>query len=161
MFAASAFASRLILSISAEFPRFASSILFSFLVRALTSSKFSIGPPNGSRSHPMRSLLQLNRVTSAPDDSAAFDTDCAFETVVTNASKRARLKYFIVATPQGVYGEGCNHTIATSNKEAGPREKSSGPATLIATVIRRHTGCRRRYDGYHRRYPTASGSQEK
>ena len=46
----SAFASRRILSISAELPLLASSIRFSFRVRARTSSKFSIGPRKGSAS---------------------------------------------------------------------------------------------------------------
>src|SRR5690348_1340627 len=99
MFAASAFASRLILSTSDEPPRLASSILLSLRVRARTSSKFSIGPPNGSLSQPIRSLVQLNFITSVLDGSGADEIVCATAAVAVSAKPRATTSHLIAFTP--------------------------------------------------------------
>src|SRR5262245_2527185 len=95
MLAASALASRLILS---AFPEpLASVIRFSLRVRARISSKFSIGPRNGSFSQPIRSLLQLNLTTSTTGDSLIVAGIWARTTIADDANKRAKQRYFIAA----------------------------------------------------------------
>src|SRR5258705_13680042 len=93
-------ASRSALFISAELPPFlASRIRFSLRERTRISSKFSIGPINGSCSQPTRSLLQLNLTTATSGSGAAREGVWGSVTKLVDKRKAKVTRIFIANPP--------------------------------------------------------------